>query len=110
MPLDINTVHESIEANIIELNKKSMELDAVGESKACAIRDYDKALAIAMLKRYRSNDKIAASIIPKVAAGDCCDERMVMESCISAYKALITRINVLTATLNAKQSLFRHLQ
>ena len=120
MTLDIHAVHEEIEKRIKWLEEVLLRLDKVGAEKASALADYDLALAKAQAKLALGTvkqvggepleGKPPATLIPKYAAGMCAEERGSLEIATNAYKSVTTKINVLSATLNAYQSLFRHLQ
>ena len=128
----------SIANKINEINawieKLLKRLDATENDKAEAIKNYDAALALAMIKlRYYEGEKLAgllkdlpnfpdisvkdindkgsipSTLIPKIAAGLCYDESLKIEKATSAYKSLITKIESTCAMLNSQQSIFRHL-
>lgn len=117
---EINNVYKSIETRIKKLEKITGELDGAGQMKAEAIATYDIALAKAQAKLalgtvkqvggVELDGKPPATLIPKYAAGMCSEERATLEIATNRYKSVTTKINVLSATLNAYQSLFRHLQ
>ena len=117
---DLHIVHAAIEKRIKWLEETTGKLDDAGNVKALAIGDYDKAIAIATARLALGNVKEAcgvpvdgkppATLIKKLAEGMCSEERVAQEIAISAYKSVITKVEVLQATLNAKQSIFRHLQ
>lgn len=117
---DMHTVYQSIETRIKKLEAITSQLDSAGNIKALAIGDYDKAIAIATAKLALGNvkevcgvpvdGKPPATIIKKLAEGMCYEERVAQEIAISGYKSVVTKIQVLEASLNGYQSLFRHLQ
>jgi len=119
MEPDVTSVSKEINRRIERLEQLTAELDEVARTKATCIAQYDKALAITMLKLSHGRgmklddieikDKIPATLIPKIAAGIVESEKLDLEMAIGQYKALITKIETLGATLNAKQSIFRHL-
>ncbi|KKN75847.1 hypothetical protein LCGC14_0377230 [marine sediment metagenome] len=116
---DLHIVHEAIEKRIKWLEDITKRLDDVGNIKAIALGDYDKAIAIATAKLALGtvkevcgvaiDGKPPATLIKKLAEGMCSDERVTQEIATNAYKSIITKIGVLSATLNAKQSIFRHI-
>jgi hypothetical protein len=120
MSLDIHAVHTAIEKRIAWLEKVTKELGQAGDDKAKALADYDLAFAKAQAKLALGTvkqvggepleGKPPATLIPKYAAGMCATERGELEIATNKYKSVVTKINVLSATLNAYQSLFRHLQ
>jgi len=99
--------------------KKGDSLDEAGRKKAQAIADYDLAFAkaMALIARNKINqiegvelpDNRPANCLLKYAAAMCHKESADLEIATNEYKSLITKIEVLSATLNAKQSIFRHL-
>ncbi len=117
---DLGKVYKEIDDRVQALEAVLVTLEDAGEDKAKAIAAYDLALAKAManlaMGRVKSigdvaiEGKVPATLIPKYAAGMCYDERAKLEIAGNAYKSVTTKINVLSATLNAKQSLFRHIQ
>lgn len=117
--MEIIEVQKEINARIKRLEELTADLDNVATCKAAAMAQYDKALAITMLKLTFGRDieldgvqidsKIPATLIPKIAAGIVESEKLDLEQASAMYKALITKIETLSATLNAKQSIFRHL-
>lgn len=117
---DLHIVHKAIEKRIEWLEDITGKLDDAGNVKALAIGDYDKAIAIATAKLALGTvkevcgvpvkDKPPATLIKKLAEGMCSDERVAQEIANNAYTSILTKIKVLMATLNGKQSIFRHLQ
>lgn len=118
--LDIHAVYEEIEKRIKWLEDTTKGLDEAGGDKAKALTEYDLSFAKAQAKLALGTvkqvggepleGKPPATLIPKYAAGMCAEERGNLEIATNAYKSIVTKINVLSATLNAYQSLFRHLQ
>jgi len=117
---EIGVIHKDIDARIQALESALLELEPAGEDKAKTIAAYDLAIAKAIanlaMGRVKSicdvpiDGKPPATLIPKYAAGMCYEERGKVEVATNRYKSVSTKISVLSATLNAKQSLFRHIQ
>lgn len=117
---DIGIVYEAIEKRIKWLEDITSKLTEAGNIKALAIGDYDKAIAIATAKLalgqvkevlgVKVDGKPPATLIKKLAEGMCHEEQVAQIIATNEYKSILTKIEVLGATLNAKQSLFRHLQ
>lgn len=117
--MDVVSVQISIDARIGKLEKITGQLDDAANKKALAIGEYDKAVAIATAKLAlgtvkevlgeRIDGKPPATLIKKLAEGMCFKERIAQELATSGYKSVLTKIEVLQATLNGKQSIFRHL-
>ena len=116
---DIHTIYQEIEKRIGWLEEITKKLDDAGNVKAQAIADYDLAYAKAMTKLALGtvkevggeplDGKPPATLILKYAAGMCYEERVALEISTNAYKSVITKVNVLQATLNGFQSLFKHI-
>ncbi len=117
---DIQPIYEAIEKRIKWLEETTKKLDDAGNVKAMAIANYDKSIAIATAKLALGtvkevlgvpvDGKPPATLIKKLAEGMCWEERITQEQSTNGYKAVVTKIQVLEATLNGYQSLFRHLQ
>lgn len=117
--MEIMTVANQINDRIKRLEELCSELDEAGQAKADAIANYDVSLAVAMAKITRGAisqiegellpDNIPASAAEKYAKGTCRKERATLEVASHRYKSLSTKIDTLLATINAKQSIFRHL-
>jgi hypothetical protein len=132
---DITNISDQITKISGWLTETVKKLDEFGLAKSLAISEYDRALAIAQISlKYIKGSKlhtllckipgvgdvvnlgaiesggaVPATLIPKVAPGLCSEERLKVEQASVAYKALLVKIDVLQAQLNANQSLFRHL-
>jgi len=116
---DIIRTKEKIEALINSLQGAKKELKARGEKKAETIANYDKVLALTILKMKNGIIKEfeganitdpPATILEKLAKGYCWQERLELEKADAAYKSLITYIDVTEAQLNGYQSINRHLE
>ena len=118
----INTRIGRLEKVVAGPNPKKEDdigLDEAGEDKAQAIADYDRAYAVAMAKiglgvvnqidGQQLPESRPATVLGKYAAGYCHKEKCAMIQAESKYKSILTKISVLEATLNAKQSINRHL-
>ena len=121
MPLfndDPLVVAEMIQQKIAELDEERPKLFDSAQSKAQAIADYDKSIAIACLKLRNGTiaefegEKIVnppANLIPIIAKGLCYSECFSKEAEEGCYKAVITNIEAIKAGLNGLQSVNRHL-
>jgi len=117
--MDVVNVAKQIDARIKKLEELTGKLDAAGDRKANAIADYDLAFAIAMAKiafgkvnqieGEQLPDNRPATVLTKYAAGACHKEKCELEIATNLYKSLLTKIETTSATLNAKQSIYRHL-
>ena len=116
--MDVIQVKDKIEGLISQLDRAKKELKSRSEKKAETIAEYDKALAVTIIKikngakmnleDYEVKD-CPATIIEKTAKGICWKERLDMEKADAEYKSLITYIGVTESQLNGYQSINRHL-
>ena len=124
MTLEVTKVADQINARIKRLEELCTEIDDIGEEKANAIANYDVSLAVAMAKLARGRvsqiqlsdgttellpENIPATVAKDYAKGLCREERFKLENATNKYKGLLTKIEALEASLNGKQSIFRHL-
>ena len=119
MVLEITKVADAINKRIKRLDELCADIDDIGEEKANAIANYDISLAVAEAKLLRGAitqiegealpDKIPATVTKDIAKGLCREERFKLENATNKYKGLLTKIEALEASLNGKQSIFRHL-
>lgn len=122
--MEVMKVADAINSRIKRLEELCKEIDEIGEEKANAIANYDVALAIAMAKLARGvighiefgkgenvnlPENIPATVAKDYAKGLCREERFRLENATNKYKGLLTKIEALEASLNGKQSIFRHL-
>ena len=117
--MDVISVANQINERIKRLEELCAELDEAGQKKADAIALYDLTYAKAMAQIGLSKvnvidgeqlpDNRPATILGKYAAGLCWKEKAEVEIATNEYKSLTTKIDCLLATINAKQSIFRHL-
>jgi hypothetical protein len=102
---------------IDDLEKLGKLLHEYSIKKANTISDYDKAMAITILKIRNAGDtfvfegekivNLPASVMEKVAKGLCYKERLAMELADAEYGALTTKIRATEAILNGYQSINR---
>jgi hypothetical protein len=133
--MDVVSVAKQIATRNKRLEELTAELKDAGDEVAAAISGYDTALAVAEVKlKYLTGVRLAAllhelpgikeilsvedidkggklpaTIIQKVAAGLCHSESLKVEQAKHGYKSLTSKIDTLCATLNSRQSIFRHL-
>jgi hypothetical protein len=99
-------VAKDIEGIILVMGKVRKSLEGLGETKARAIADYDLEMQKAILLR---KEKQPATIVKELAKGDCQEKRYAMELANIRYSIAVKNLEVLQASLNAKQSIYRHL-
>jgi hypothetical protein len=117
--MEIVTVQNQINERIKRLEELCTQLDEAGQKKADAIANYDVTFAVAMAKLTRGKisqidgetlpDTMPATCVKEYAKGVCSKEKAELEVATHRYKSLTTKIDTLLATINAKQSIFRHL-
>ena len=103
-PLDIAQEIDSICSNIRTL---CQPLDKLGIDKATAIADYEQARQIAEMRL--KDDGIPVTLIGSQAKGLCREQRIASDLAETMYKIQLVKIDAAKAVLNAKQSIFRHL-
>jgi hypothetical protein len=99
-------IAKDIEAIICLMNKGRKSLEGLGDTKARAIADYDLEMQKAILLR---KEKQSVTIVRDLAKGDCQEKRYAMELANIRYSIAVKNLEVLQAALNAKQSIYRHL-
>ena len=111
-------VAELIQDKILELDNERPRLFDTSQSKAQAISDYDRAMALVVLKLKNGTIKefegepingIAVTLIPIIAKGICWRECFTKEAEEAGYKAVISNIEAIKAGLNGLQSINKHL-
>ena len=113
----VNLSDEILRKNQI-LENMRREIRGRSERKAKAISNYDKRLALIMIKLRNGVDitfegqqvkDTPTTIIEKIARGMCWKERLEMEEADAEYKSLITNIETVKAEMNGLQSINKHL-
>lgn len=117
--MEVLTVAKQINDRIDQLEDFCRQLDEAGQKKADAIANHDVSFAVAMAKLTRGKitqiegetlpDTMPATCVKEYAKGVCKEEKAQLEIATAGYKSLTTKIECLLATINAKQSIFRHL-
>jgi hypothetical protein len=117
--MELIKTKKEIELTINQLKKAKKKLKIGAETKAKTIAEYEKSLAIMIIKL--KNDAIdsfegeiiaknlPANLIEKIAKGICYQEKLNMEEAEAKYKALLAYIEAIKAELNGYQSIYRHL-
>lgn len=119
---DLITAAKEIERLVRILDEIKVTIKPRGEERARAIANYDKSLAIAIVKLKAlqkgqqmdlQGEKIEGPIpttnIKELAKGMCYEELIAKEEADALYKSAITNINVAQAQLSAYQSINRHM-
>lgn len=110
---DAITLRQKIEAKIEQLEKERLRLFNAARHKAKTIGEYDKQLALTMLKLKAGMIKdfegvaiegVSATTVEKIARGICWQEAINKEEGESLYKSLVSNIDAIRAELNGLQS------
>jgi hypothetical protein len=101
---EVRTAILKIVADLGEFRGKLLKL---GQAKAKTMADYDLAMKRAIVALKEKGE--AATIIKDQAKGDCHQEKLDMEVAGIEYGAAVKNIEVLEASLNALQSIYRNL-
>ena len=115
---EIIDISQQIQSKITILEKMRAEIRPRINEKAIASSEYDKKLAITLIKLKNGvemeleGEKIRnppASTCEKIARGICFQERLAMDQAEASYKSLISNIQSVMAEMNGAQSIFRYL-
>ena len=111
-------VSQQIEKKIKLLEASRDKLKEYGDKKAKAMADYEKTLALTLVKlrnnaipEYETFDtnNLPVSLIEKTAKGMCYNEQLEANKADMGYKSLVIYIQTVSAEMNALQSINRHL-
>ena len=117
--MDIITIQQKIEENIKLLRATSRELKKRSIEKANAKGEYEKKIAIVMLKLRNSEsfefEDIEASWsgitgLKEIAKGFCYQESINLDLAESNYKNAVLGMQALMAEINALQSILRYME
>ena len=127
MEKELPQIAKEINELVKLIGDERRKLDGLGQDCAIAEVNYDKAVAVAlirlkmgkrievkfslpdepdMIETYQS-DTLAG--IEKIAKGACWKQQLEMLQAQNKYKSCITNLSALEKQLNAKQSVFRYL-
>ena len=116
---DVLSSKERIELKISELENGRSQILGLSANLAIAISNYDRALALSMLKLLNGQinsfenqevTKVSATTVKDIAKGLCWRERLKLEEATGEYKAHISNMETIRAELNGLQSINKHLQ
>lgn len=116
--MEIIQISKEIETRIGLLAIARKELAERASLKAVTIAEYDKALAITLIKLREGIEiefeghkikGLPVSVMEKIAKGMCWQERLAMEEAAASYGVAVSGMNSLQAELNGMQSIYRHL-
>lgn len=115
--MELLEIAKEIENKIILLQDARSKLKQKGINKSNSISEYDKQLALTIMKLKNKNiikfedqdiTDLPITLIEKIAKGICYQERLNLEIAESDYKSLNTYIEVVCAELNALQSIIKY--
>lgn len=115
---DVISVAQSINNRIARIEKLCSELDDADKYQAETESNYDKEIAKAQARLAMGKieevdgvaiGKVSVTLIPKYAMGICFEEKAAMLIAKNRCKSLKKKIEALESTLNAKQSIYKHL-
>lgn len=116
--MDIIKISDEIYKKVKLLEKIRGVIKERAEGKAGAAAEYDKVLALTIMKLQAGKEielegeKIqnpAATITEKIAKGVCWKEKLEMDKAEALYKCAISNISSVESEMNGLQSVFRHL-
>ena len=115
--MDIIEISNEIQKKIKLLEKSREIIRERANDKAKAISDYDRALALAIVKLRNDKscyidgvdvgEKTPTTVMKEIAKGICWREKLELEKAEGLYKSAVSGINSLQAELNGLQSIFR---
>ena len=115
---DVILVQQKIQEKISLMERERPKLDTLAREKAIYAANYDKAIAITIMKLnagkpIKLGDEViespAKSIMEKLAKGICYNERLDMDVAEANYKSQVQKLDCVKAELNGYQSMNRHL-
>ena len=116
---DVYSISQQIQERITLLGKVRQVIKERGEKRADSIRDYDKQLAVTIIKLKngipmeldgQTIEKPQTTILEKIAKGICFDAKHKMELADAEYKSAITNLNTIQCELSALQSIYRNME
>jgi len=116
--IEVVQMAEQIESACREIQRLSGQLDKLGQRQAEAAAEYDKAIAIALVKLKNGEEmdvfgmKVKsppATTSEKIAKGLCYQERLNADLAESALKACQQKLRAAEAILSGRQSKNRYL-
>ena len=120
MTMDIIQVSNEIKKRIKQLEEGRKILKERAEVKAEKIAEYDKIMAITILKLKNGelvkiddthvSGTMPVSIIDKVARGVCWKEKLEMEKADGMYRAAVSGISSLETEMSGLQTIFKYMK
>ena len=115
---DVISISAQIQHKIRQMDKAIEEISTRANHKAESEAEYEKVLAVTILKlknglitefEGQKIDKVAVSVMDKLAKGICWKEKLEMDKAEADYRNLNTGLRILESQLCAYQSIFRYL-
>ncbi len=115
--MNVSDIAIAIEKRINALEEGRKMLNELSSCRAVAIADYDKAMALTIMKLRNgiefNLDGVTikdppVTILEKIAKGLCWESRLRLEESEAQYKSAITKLEILQAQLMGYQSIYRH--
>ena len=116
--MDILTVSKKIQDKINLLEQGRQQLEAASLEKATTIAQYDKQLAITLIRLTAGKPveidgevvkDVPATIREKIAKGICWKECLEKEKADAMYKSITSKMQSIESELNGWQSINRYL-
>jgi len=116
--MELLNISEEIKQKVKLLENMRAEIRERAERKSAALADYNKQMAITIIKLKNKSitewegeeiKATASNEIEKIAKGMCWEAKLEKEKATALYKALISNIDAVQAELNGYQSINRHL-
>ena len=105
--MELMEIADLINQKVKLLEVGRSKLDDLGREKARSISEYDKELALEMLRQKEGQP---ATLCEKIAKGVIFQKRYDMEVADALYKNSITKMESVKAELNGLQSINRYLK
>jgi len=116
--MEVTKISQKIEECIGRLRSMQKEIKMRSEKRAEANSNYDKQLAITLVKLANNRpiefegevlENVKTTVAEKIAKGICWESKLEMDKSDANYKSLITNIEAEKSILNGYQSINRHL-
>jgi hypothetical protein len=105
--MTILQVSNKIQACMKQIAENVELLDELADKKALSSAEYDKQMAISVLKLKEDNP---VTVVEKLAKGECCEYKYTMDYAEAQYKLTMSKIESYKSILNGWQSISKHLE
>jgi len=112
-------IAKDIHSIIEEMTRERQNISTVAQNKAKAIGDYDKAIALTIVKLRngisfefdgQTIQNPPVTIIEKIAKGICSEKGVEADKQEALYRATLSNLATLQAQLNGLQSLLKYME